>query len=141
MEIEANDGSVTVLQNKLKVPRAFKLSVSRINLSLNVKQLKQPPAKRPANTQPVYITTTDDADHTMLTCDTNPFKAERVAQILQEVTIGPDITDMQHDEVHKLLGNYADCFVLAIKEVNAKPGAIHKLNTPEGATFQTKIPP
>ena len=36
---------------------------------------------------------------------------------------------------------YADCFALSIKEVNAIPGAVHKLNIPEGITFCTKIPP
>ena len=34
-----------------------------------------------------------------------------------------------------------DCFALSIMEVNAIPGAVHKLNIPEGATFCTKIPP
>ena len=28
-----------------------------------------------------------------------------------------------------------------MKEVNTIPGAVHKLNIPEGATFRTKIPP
>ena len=28
-----------------------------------------------------------------------------------------------------------------MKEVNAIPGAVHKLNILEGATFRTKIPP
>jgi hypothetical protein len=40
-----------------------------------------------------------------------------------------------------LIREYADCFALSIKEVNAIPGAVHKLNIPEGATFRTKIPP
>ena len=55
--------------------------------------------------------------------------------------IGPDITDEQCQTIHKLLEEYADCFALSIKEVNAIPGAVHKLKIPEWATFWTKIPP
>ena len=36
---------------------------------------------------------------------------------------------------------FADWFALTIKEVIAIPGAVHKLNIPEGATFRTKILP
>ena len=36
---------------------------------------------------------------------------------------------------------FADCFTLSMKEVNAIPGAVHKLNIPEGTTFRMKIPP
>ena len=77
----------------------------------------------------------------MLTRENNPFKAERIQKIIQEVTIGPDITQEQRQEVEELIRGYADCFALSIKEVNAIPGAVHKLNIPEGATFRTKIPP
>jgi hypothetical protein len=34
---------------------------------------------------------------------------------------------------------FADCFTLAISEVNTVPGISHKLKIPKGATFQTKI--
>ena len=64
-----------------------------------------------------------------------------MARVLQEITIGPDITDTQRAEIHELISSYADCFALNIKEVNAIPGAVHKLNIPEGTTFRTKIPP
>ena len=40
-----------------------------------------------------------------------------------------------------IIAEFADCFVLSIKEVNAIPGAMHKLNIPEDTTFKTKIPP
>ena len=149
VEIETGDGSVTVLQNELKKPRVFESSTREINLTLDVKQLGQMPDNKPTTSRvpteaptvhPIYVTTADEAD-TVLTRSTHPFKPERVARILQEVTIGPDITTSQRNEIHKLLGDYADCFALSIKEVNAIPGAVHKLNIPEGATFRTKIPP
>ena len=59
---------------------------------------------------------------------------------MQEVTIGPDTTPEQRQVVQNLLKGYTDCFALSIKEVNPIPGAIHKLNIPEGATFCTEIP-
>jgi hypothetical protein len=150
VEIAANDGSVAVLQNELKTPRAFEQSTNTINLTLDIKQLSRiPESKQQPNrtspgdqaAHPAYVITVNEADSPILTRSTNPFKPERVARILQEVTIGPDITGPQCNEVHKLLRDYADCFALAIKEVNAIPGAVHKLNIPEGATFRTKIPP
>ena len=76
-----------------------------------------------------------------LTRESDPYKPERVKRIMQEVTIGPDITDDQCRTVQVLLEEYADCFALSIKEVNAIPGAVHKLNIPENTTFRTKIPP
>ena len=76
-----------------------------------------------------------------LTRESDPYKPERVKRIVQEVTIGPDITDDQCRTVQVLLEEYADCFALSIKEVNAIPGAVHKLNIPENTTFRTKIPP
>jgi hypothetical protein len=95
-------------------------------------------------THPVYVTTneTSKADpESVLTRDKNPQNPECVNRIVKEVTIGPDITQEQHEIVQKLLEEYADCFALSIKEVNAIPGAVHKLNIPKDATFQTKIPP
>ena len=127
VEIKANDGSVTTLQNELNIPKAFEPAVEGVSLTLDVKQ--------------VFVTTTDETTDSILTRETEPFKPERVARILQEVTIGPDVTASQRDEISKLISEYADCFALAIKEVNAIPNAVHKLNIPEGATFKTKIPP
>ena len=77
----------------------------------------------------------------VLTRESDPHKPEHVKRIIQEVVIGPDTTDDQHQIIHELLREYADCFVLAIKEVNAIHGTVHKLSIPECTSFQTKIPP
>ena len=140
VEIEAGDGSVLVLQNELHVPRAFELEAKEINLTLDIKQLNrwQAPSTEPLTQQVCAITLEEGSN--IFTRDTAPFKAERVARILREVTIGPDVTSSQREEVHKMLRDYADCFALSIKEVNVIPGAVHKLNIPEGTTFRTKIP-
>jgi hypothetical protein len=151
VEIRASNGATTVLQNELKTPRAVEPTAEGISLTLDVKQVNDPPNSTPIASPPptindwqtgaqqVFVTTTDET--TVLTRETDPFKPERVARILQEITIGPDVTTSQHAEVLKLISEYADCFALAIKEVNAIPNAVHKLDIPEGATFRTKIPP
>ena len=76
----------------------------------------------------------------ILTQVNNPHKVERVRRIIQEVTIGPDVMPEQWQAVQDILKEYADCFALSIKEVNPIPGAVHKLNIPEGTTFHTTIP-
>ena len=76
---------------------------------------------------------------TIYTRHTNPFKPDRVAKILAEIKIGTDVTPAQHHETLDLIKEFADCFALAISEVNTVPGAVHKLDIPEDATFRTKI--
>ena len=95
----------------------------------------------PAVVMPIDITQVDGDPDSVLTRNNDPYKKERTMRIVQEVTIGPDITLDQRQAVQELLTEYADCFALSIKEVNAIPGAVHKLNIPEGTTFRTKIPP
>ena len=60
---------------------------------------------------------------------------------MKEVTIGNDLSDQQHTQVQDLIHKFADCFALSMKEVNAIPGAVHKLNIPEGMKLQIKVPP
>lgn len=78
---------------------------------------------------------------TIFTHETNPWKPECVVRIFQEVTIELDTTETQCKQVKETITEFADCFALSIKEVNAIPGAVHKLNIPDRMTFQTKIPP
>ena len=86
----------------------------------------------------VYVTSNEaprfDPD-AVLTRESDPHKPERVKKIIQEITIGPDVTQEQRQIVQELLKEYVNCFALSIKEVNAIPGTVHKLNIPEGATF------
>jgi hypothetical protein len=160
--IRNKDNKKVKLHNEIKKPRAGG-DIPGMNLTLDVKQRDaiaggssetNPPSREvPHNvlddstethtdttTFPVNFTTTVDLE-AILTRESNPHKAERVARIIQEVTIGPDVTHNQRQAVQELIKEYADCFALSIKEVNTIPGAVHKLNIPEGATFRTKIPP
>jgi len=96
------------------------------------------------NTIPVYAnqpTNFSEDEDTILTRSTDPFKPERTARIIKEVTLGEDLTDQQCMQVRTVIEEFADCFALSMKEVNAIPGAVHKLNIPKGAKLQTKIPP
>ena len=166
LSICSKNNKKEILLNQIKMPRAGG-DRPGVNLTLDMKQdgavmggsseMKPPlrevqhntsddPVKACADitTYPVYVTSneTPKADpEPILTRESNPRKPERVKKILQEVTIGPDLTQEQRQIVEQLIGDYADCFALSIKEVNAIPGAVHKLNIPEGATFRKKIPP
>lgn len=75
----------------------------------------------------------------IFTWHTELFLPERVAQILEEVTLGPDLTDDQCEQVRAVVASFADCFALSMSEVNTVPGACHRLDIPEGAKFRTKI--
>jgi hypothetical protein len=81
----------------------------------------------------------NDLDNTVFTRSSDPFKAERVDAVLAEVKIGDDLSDDQRTDVIQLIREFADCFALSMSEVTAVPGAMHKLNIPEGAKFKTKV--
>ena len=165
VSIRGEDDKKETLTNEIKKPRmgGDKLGV---NLTLDVKQCDnaaggssemKPPWREVSNnilhdsvelradkTCPVYVTSEEvpkvEPD-SVFTRKNNPRKPERVRRIIQEITIGPDVTQDQRQSIWELIDEYADCFALSLKEVNVIPGAVHKLNIPEGATFRTKIPP
>jgi hypothetical protein len=88
---------------------------------------------------PSMINEISTDSESIFTRHSDPFKPERVAKILSEVRIGSDVTPKQHRDILDLVKEFADCFALAISEVNTVPGAVHKLNIPPDATFRTKI--
>jgi hypothetical protein len=92
-----------------------------------------------SNTNDVHHITTADTNGNIYTRHMDPFKQEHVTQVLSEVTIGPDITPEEHREVKDLIAGFADCFALAMSEVNTVPGAVHKLNIPPETKFHTRI--
>ena len=171
VSIQGGDGKRETLPNEIKRPRAGG-DVPGVNLTLDVKQrdvisggsseTNPPPRKVPDSVSseppenftdkaiyPVAVTSSETHNPTInpesvLTRESDPHKVERVARIIKEVTIGPDVTPEVPEQRHIIqdtLEEFADCFALSIKEVNAIPGAVHKLNIPEGTTFRTKIPP
>jgi hypothetical protein len=105
--------------------------------------------------KPVYVATTEaDNDNPTLTeieTDalkennnvftrlTDPWKKERVEEILKQVKIGTDLTDEQHGQVLSFLAEWADIFALSVSEVKIVEGAVHRLDIPQGTTFSTKV--
>ena len=59
---------------------------------------------------------------------TEPFAKDRVEEILQKITIGPDLTKAQHEEIRTLISEYADVFALSLSEVKVIDWYKHHLN-------------
>jgi len=70
----------------------------------------------------------------------HPHNPRRVEEILKQVSIGTDLSDEQRTRVRQLLGEFADCFALSIREVLPIPGAEHRIHVPPDAVFPKKIP-
>ena len=98
------------------------------------------PADTPCLTLPVTHAVDASPEDVIFTHHTDPFLPAHIEKIIELVKIGEDITTAQCKEVKSLITEFADCFALSLSEVNLIPGAVHKLNIPEDATFQTKIP-
>ena len=78
-------------------------------------------------------------DNSIFTRATEPFKPERVAEILRLVEIGADISHEERQAVKELIKEFADVYALSVNEVKHIPGATHRLEIPEDAKFSTKI--
>ena len=59
--------------------------------------------------------------------------------ILEDITIGADLSPEQCTQVESLLTEFADCFALSLGEVLPVKGAEHHLNIPEGSKFHTRV--
>ena len=76
---------------------------------------------------------------TLYTRFTDPWKKERVEEILKQVQIGPDLTEDERRRVREFLTEWADIFALSVSEVKQVDDAIHHLDIPPGTKFSTKI--
>jgi hypothetical protein len=81
----------------------------------------------------------NNLNNTVFTRSSDPFKAERVDTVLAKVKIGDDLSNDQWTDIIQLIHEFANCFALSMSKVTAIPGAMHKLNIPEGAKFKTKV--
>jgi hypothetical protein len=106
-------------------------------------------------TTSVYATTEESGDDTstiteieldaikennnVFTRHTDPWKKERVEEILKQVTVGPDLSDEQHGQVLSFLAEWADIFALSVSEVKQVEGATHHLDIPQDTKFSTKV--
>jgi hypothetical protein len=82
---------------------------------------------------------TNNLDKSIFTHSTYPFNPECVQKILELVTIGNDLTELEHKMVRALIAEFADCFALSVSEVKAVKNGDYKLNIKPGKKFSTKI--
>jgi len=80
-----------------------------------------------------------DHDKSIFMHKTVLFLPQRIAAVLEDVTIGPDLTEEEHKRVVALISEFGDCFALSMSEVIPVTGAEHRINIPEGSTFRTKV--
>jgi hypothetical protein len=80
-----------------------------------------------------------DVDQSIFTRATNAFKAERITEIVRLIHIGDDVSPDERAVVEDLIREFPDIFALSVSEVKHIPGATHRLEIPEGTTFNTKI--
>ena len=64
---------------------------------------------------------------------TNPHAPERVAEILEKIKIGKDLTEKQKEGVKELVSKYADIFALTMSKVMYINWHRHHLNVNPGA--------
>jgi hypothetical protein len=94
------------------------------------------PDGEPGTEQPEFEV---GGDISVFTQSTDPRNPRRVEALLDTVTIGPDLTVEQRQEVREFVTEFADCFALSMKEVLPIPGAEHTMNIPKDAKFSTKV--
>ncbi|KAG6912435.1 hypothetical protein DXG01_014657, partial [Tephrocybe rancida] len=95
--------------------------------------------EEPANGAAEIPTDELKADEGLFTRLSDPFKPERVQEILKLVKIGNDLSDPEREGILALITEYADVFALSVSEVKPVKGAVHKLNIKPDAKFSTKI--
>ncbi|KAG2352784.1 hypothetical protein BDR07DRAFT_1497656 [Suillus spraguei] len=78
----------------------------------------------------------DAAIYTWLMDPHNPL---RIVWITKRVQYGEDLTPEELKKVKALVFEYADIFACSLGEVIPVPGAIHKLNIPDGTTFNLGV--
>ena len=76
---------------------------------------------------------------TLLTRKTDPHNPARVKAILDEITLGPDLTPAQRESIRALISEFAECFALSMSEVTTVEGASLRLDIPRDKQFRTKI--
>ncbi|QRV96465.1 Retrovirus-related Pol polyprotein from transposon [Ceratobasidium sp. AG-Ba] len=68
----------------------------------------------------------------------NPFQEERVADILNKITIGDDLDPAQRKQVMDLVREYADVFALSLSEVLPVDFTEMRLDIPESTSFSRR---
>lgn len=69
---------------------------------------------------------------------TDPWKKERVDEILKQLKIETDLTEGECECIQKFVAEWADIFALSDNEVKQVDKAVHFLDIPPGTKFSTK---
>ncbi|KAG1854359.1 hypothetical protein C8R48DRAFT_807979, partial [Suillus tomentosus] len=85
----------------------------------------------------VHVISNDEA--AVFTRTTNPANPKRVAYIVKAVQYGEALTEEERKQVESLVAKYSDIFACSLAEVLPVPGAQHRLNIPENATFNLRV--
>lgn len=165
VSLQEPGGGMMVLRNEVAEPIASIGGTLGISLTLDVKQWEtsvggssgsNPPSRQVSDVLNAPLR--DQIDQHDLQCaPTTPlvvnvvntdrlytrhmdlFRRDRVAKILESITIGPDTSEEQRQTIRDTVTEFTDCFALSLSEVNIVPGAEHRLNIPAEAVFSTHV--
>jgi hypothetical protein len=85
----------------------------------------------------VHVISNDE--EAVFTRTTNPANPKQVAYIVKAVQYGEALNEEERKQVEDLVAKYSDIFTCSLAEVLPVPGAQHRLNIPENATFNLRI--
>ena len=97
-------------------------------------------ADTPCLMLPVTSTMEASPKDAIFMCHTELFLPVHVAEIQELMTIGEDVTPVQHKEVKALISEFTNCSAISLSKVNLILGTVHKLNISKDASFHMKTP-
>ncbi|KAG1841586.1 hypothetical protein F4604DRAFT_1939409 [Suillus subluteus] len=78
-------------------------------------------------------------DKAIFTRVTDPRNPRRIAYVVKSVQYGGTLTEDERKQAEALVARYADIFACSLTEVIQVPGAQHRLNIPDNATFNLRV--
>jgi hypothetical protein len=137
-----NDALKTIeVQNLIDSKHRITHLKSKLDQLYYIAQTQTPQENEPlihaANVVTDQEFTIDRGDNTSLQA-TNPFANDHIEEILQQITIGPDLTVDQREEVRALIRKYADVFALSLSEVQVVDWYKHHFNVDPTAQLPRK---
>jgi len=131
-------GGLTVLQNQIHMMKGqHKRTTPQAPVCMVTENCDQAEDDEPLADINMDALRGDDAN--LFTRMTDPYKPERVDEILRLVTIGNDLSEDQNIKVRELISSFADVFALSVHEVRLVKDVVHRLNIHPDAVFSTKV--
>jgi transposase InsO family protein len=137
-------------KDRLKRWREKRKSLTRIHEATRIYQKLEAQATAQAieHAESIALTHETDAQTTSPPRETaneasprakDPANPKRIQEILDKITIGPDLSNEQRDRITKLISEYPDIFALNLSEVFPLDFIQHKLNIDPNITFPKKV--